>query len=308
MPEQTVHRRKVFYISGFDPKGPPHYHALYATEAEKQTPLNGLAITMGGTKRKGRVATSWSLTGRMGTARIDVDYEVLRWDDIMRQRMRMPGPTFARTVVRTYWHFVRSGALWRILHTSYPPFLAGVYPVVLLCALMFLAVVAAFSAYWVVPSWFAIPAGLGAAFLTLYLGWRLERRVPVFWPLHIFAFAADHMSGRTPDMEERIGLFADEIVRHAASSTDDEILIASHSNGTVIAVLALAAALKANPQLGKSGPAISFLTLGHSIPMCSFLPEATALRQALESLAGDNGIAWIDISAARDGLQAGAAV
>ncbi|MEM8687714.1 MAG: hypothetical protein AAGF81_10315 [Pseudomonadota bacterium] len=300
MPEQTVHRRKVFYISGFDPKGPSHHHALYAKEAAKQTPLNGLAISVGQSSRKDRVTTSWPLSGRMEAISIETDYAALRWDDIMRQRMRMPRLAFARSVLRTYWHFVRTGALWRILKTSYPPFLAGIYPVVLLCALTMVAVCAGISAYVIVPYPAALPAGAGAFFLTLYLGRWLERRMPVFWPLHIFAFAADHMAGRAPQMDERIARFADEIACCAASSTDDEILIASHSNGTVIAVLALAAALKTDPELGKRGPAISFLTLGQSIPMCSFLPEAKALRQALMSLSENKDIAWIDISAPRD--------
>ncbi len=301
MLKQSVHRRKVFYISGFDPKGPSHYHALYAEEAAKQTPLNGLAITLGATRRKGRVTTAWSLTGRMEAIRIEADYEVLRWDDIMRQRMRMGSLEFAQTVLRTYWHFVRTGALWQILKTSYPPFLAGVYPIALLCALLGLAALAGIVVYMSAPSLVSIPAGLGAAVLTLYFGRRLERRVPIFWPLHIFAFAADHMAGRIPEMDERIALFADEIARHAATSPDDEILIASHSNGTVIAALALAAALKVDPHLLRRGPVVSFLTLGHSIPMCSLLPEAKALRQALRTIADDDGVAWIDISAARDG-------
>ena len=301
MPEQTVHRRKVFYISGFDPKGPSHYHSLYTAEAAKQTPLNGLAVSVGETRRKGREATAWSLTGRIGPMSIETDYEVLRWDDIMRQRMRMGKLAFAKNVLGTYWHFMRTGALWRILKTSYPPFLAGVYPVACICALFFVAALAGLIAYLVVPPPAAIPASVGAVVLTLYLGKRLEYRVPVFWPLHIFAFAADHMAGRTPDMDERIAFFGDEIARYAAGSCDDEILIASHSNGTVIAVLALAAALKADPHIGTRGPAISVLTLGHSIPMCSFLPKAEPLRQALQTLGDHSDIAWIDISAPRDG-------
>ena len=301
MPKQTVHRRKVFYISGFDPKGPSHYHSLYAAEAAKQTPLNGLAISVGETRRQGREATAWSLTGRMEDMSVETDYEVLRWDDIMRQRMRMGTLVFAKTVLGTYWHFVRTGALWRILKTSYPPFLAGVYPVALLSVLIVVATLAGLIVYLALPSLVALPASLGAFILTLYVGKRLERRVPVVWPMHIFAFAADHMAGRCPDMDERIALFGDEIARYAAGSTDDEILIASHSNGTVIAVLALAAALKADPQLTARGPQISFLTLGHSIPMCSFLPEAQDLREALKTLAHHPEIAWIDISAPRDG-------
>jgi dihydrolipoamide dehydrogenase len=42
-----VRRRQVFYFSGFDPKGPAHYHRLYADEAAKAAVLGGYTVKVG---------------------------------------------------------------------------------------------------------------------------------------------------------------------------------------------------------------------------------------------------------------------
>ncbi|NNF78399.1 MAG: hypothetical protein HKN05_10265 [Rhizobiales bacterium] len=312
-PEQSVRRRKVFYISGFDPKGPAYYHALYAEEAQKQSRLNGMSIEVGDARRRNRFSTSWQVQTSNNALQTRTDYEVLRWDDIMRSRMRRSGPAFYWDALRTYWLYIHTGALWRILQTSYPAFLAGLYPIVFLTGFSGLAAFAALAAYasapesirlggtvWTVPP--VVIAVLSACLFVcvLSLSRKLENKIPYFWPLYVYSFAADHMRGRVPEMDARIQQLSREILDYITRSEDDEVLIASHSNGTVVAVLAFAAVLRADPDIAKRGPQVSFLTLGHSIPLCSFLPQATALRRALTDLGGDNGIAWVDITAPRD--------
>ena len=43
----TVARRTVFYIEGYDPRGPSHYHTLYTEEAAKQCAVNGAPLIVG---------------------------------------------------------------------------------------------------------------------------------------------------------------------------------------------------------------------------------------------------------------------
>ena len=48
-----VRKRLVFYFSGFDPRGPSHYHTLYGEQAKLHTPLNGLDLSVGKRRRSG---------------------------------------------------------------------------------------------------------------------------------------------------------------------------------------------------------------------------------------------------------------
>ena len=64
---------------------------------------------------------------------------------------------------------------------------------------------------------------------------------------------------------------------------------------------ALLARLLRGDALPQNGPALSLLTLGQVIPMVSFLPRAHALRADLHQMAGQDRIAWVDVSAPADG-------
>ena len=49
-----VRRRTVFYVAGFDPKGPAFYHDIYRREAPLQAAINGMQITVGERARRGK--------------------------------------------------------------------------------------------------------------------------------------------------------------------------------------------------------------------------------------------------------------
>ena len=79
-----VKRRLVFYFSGFDPRGPSHYHTLYGEQSKLHASLNGLNLEVGKRRRSGKLANAWTITSNGGET--VTDYEFLRWDDIIRAR------------------------------------------------------------------------------------------------------------------------------------------------------------------------------------------------------------------------------
>ena len=46
---------------------------------------------------------------------------------------------------------------------------------------------------------------------------------------------------------------------------------------------------------------ISFLSLGHVVPIVSFLPAATELRSDLKQLGNSDAVTWVDVTAPGDG-------
>ena len=59
-PTGGVRRRHVLYVSGFDPQGPGHYHALYAEQAAAQARVTGERIEVGARQRQGSNA-AWDV-------------------------------------------------------------------------------------------------------------------------------------------------------------------------------------------------------------------------------------------------------
>ena len=303
----TVTKRHVFYLSGFDPRGPAFYHALYAKQAPKQAALAGAQIQVGPAKRNGKMITAWPVTATYDGQTTETTYEFLRWDDVMRTHMRKTSPPFLIRMIRTYWLYLTTGTLWRILKIGYPPFVAGMYPVMFMALMLLVALTSASLVSWVfvsllgLPWWpcIAVYLALGAAMIWAAL--RLEQAVPYLWPVHVFNFAADQVAGRVEQFEERIDRFAERIADYIAGSTDDEVLVVGHSNGTSVAVSALARALRRDPGLGRHGPVVSLLTLGQSILLVSLLPKAESFRRELDELGRNESVSWIDITAPRDG-------
>src|SRR4051794_34947708 len=80
-----IRRRHVFYISGFDPKGPAWYHDIYAQEALKQAEVSGYGISVGPRQRKGKFIGRWLVNWQGDSGEVETTYDFLRWDDIMRR-------------------------------------------------------------------------------------------------------------------------------------------------------------------------------------------------------------------------------
>ncbi len=306
----SVRRRQVFYISGFDPKGPAHYHRLFAEQAALAGALGHYRVDVGSRHRASEHSAVWTLKHGSaladGDADVDTAFEFLRWDDIVRTHWtRNPG-VLARDLIRTTLLYLRTGALWTMLKLAWPPVLALVAPVLLLIGLLLTVPAAWLVASGVTNRTSAWPAGalagiavLGAAF---GLAMWVERRMNVQWLLRSYAFTGLQGTRGCPELEQRLDRFASRIVeRTQATPACDEVLIVAHSSGSIIATAALARALMLDPQLGARGPRLSLLTLGQWSPLLSSLPTAQRFRDELASIAAEPALDWVDFTAPPDG-------
>ena len=63
---QPVRRRHVFYVSGFDPKGPAHYHRMYTDEAALASAVGGYSAEVGKRRKLSNHSAGWSVHYRGG--------------------------------------------------------------------------------------------------------------------------------------------------------------------------------------------------------------------------------------------------
>lgn len=302
-----VRRRRAFYISGYDPKGAAWYHHTYATEAAKQAAISGYRITVGERTRSGRHIARWRVTLENGGERIDTVYDFLKWDDIMRRHWPRGDINLLWLTIRIYARYLGNGTLYKVLKTSWPSFLAGAYPAVFVLSLALKALLWAWLAYiavrylggWAIAG---LAAAAAVAWFTIRHGLRwLDRLFGTHWLIRIYAFNLIQARRAVPELDERLDEFADLIVEATQRSDADEILIVAHSTGVQAAVTVLAHALARDPQLADRGPAVSFLTLGGSIQMLAWQPEAQWFRDDLARIGAASQIEWIDVTTAQDG-------
>ena len=314
----VVRRRQVFYLSGFDPRGAAHYRRLYGEQAAARERAGGPALAIGPRRRDGDLASRWRIDSADGAA---TDYRFLHWDDLIRAHWLRGELQLIAAYLGVIWLGLRTGALVRVLRASGPPFVAVMFPLVLLLLLMAAGGAAGWLADTALLRWLGggatadlMPpaalltlrlAGLFAGLLAfagvMQLGRLAERRLNCYWLLRIYAFSIRLARGRLPDVEERLDDFADLLVEHCQHDDADEVLIVAHSVGTILAPMLLARALAIDPDFALRGPRVSLLTLGQCIPMVSFLPQAKAIRADLAALAATPEIDWIDFTAPTDG-------
>ena len=295
-----VARRVVFYIPGFDPHPPRRYRELYRKEAAAQAALSGYRLAL--TPSDKGAHFGWTVAARIDGAEVETRFQVLVWDDLVRDAMHDNIAATYGQMLRTIAVYFGSGAVWPLLRLRQGPVIAGFYPVAMLLVQALVAALAVWAVValvaLVVPVWAALGPGLVAGWLVLRGFKRIDGRLFAHYLMHDLAYCAEGRGAYPPSLEARLAGFAGRI-RAALAEEVDEVLVVGHSSGATLGVSVLADLLRGGVPGG--GPALSFLSLGHSVPMASFLPRAGRLRADLALMAGQGEVPWVDVSAPGDG-------
>lgn len=307
-----VARRRVFYIPGYDPVPPRRYRELYRKEGTAQASISGYELAL----RPGAAGDryGWHVVAEIEGARVESDFSVLVWSDIVKQSM-------STSILRTYlaaariaWTYIGSGALRALLTLRKGPSIVALYPVVMLLVQLVLAALAGWAAGRLLlalgdrvpalaggpPLAVALAWALGAAVAVLVLRWFRARdgAFLTYYLMCNFAWSSSLRGENPPELEARLAQFTERL-REALDEEVDEILVVGHSSGAHLGVSVLADLLRGG--LPEGGAALSFLTLGQVVPMASFLPRAWRLRADLQLMSEQDRIAWVDVTAPGDG-------
>lgn len=301
MVKTEVRRRLVFYIPGFDPFPPRRYRELYRREGAEQARLSGYQIALQPAGEGGRNA--FGISAEIEGVRVSARYEVLPWHDLVRRAMPEGIGASYLQLIRTARVYIGSGALWPLVGLRKGPMIASFYPVAVLLAQLFTALLAGWlsfrlSAQWL-PQWLALVPGLLVIWGILHLCQRLDRRIFAHYLMHDFAYVARLRGAYPADLSARIDAFSAKIRAALTEPGVDEVLVIGHSSGVHLGVSALSRLLAEGLPQGRAE--LSFLSLGQAVPMVSFLPEASELRRDLQRLSAQDQIPWIDVTAPSDG-------
>ena len=299
---QTVKKRKVLYLSGFDPRGASHYYSLYKEEAAKAEAVTGDHYTLSPRKRNGRIFASWTIQSDT----TQCDYEFLGWDDIVRNCWPKTLFEILAHAARLYPYYVSIGAATGIRRLSRAFFMAWLYPLVFILPLLVLSLGGAILISMLAAAW--VP-GLGLEWLLpvpfaymMYtkLGELLERKFGFLWAFRSFYFYVALARSEVVDMDARILLFAERLLDVLKMEEYEEVLLVGHSAGATLLPMVVHRALSIDPLLGGAAGKLALLTLGHAIPAVTLQPQAESVREAVRKCASA-GIFWLDVTAPPDG-------
>ncbi|MFV2052951.1 hypothetical protein [Aliiroseovarius sp. YM-037] len=296
----AVKRRRVFYIPGYDPFPPRRYRELYRKESALQAEISGYDISIA--PNPDGENFGWSVDAMIDGVQTKTEVEVLVWSDIVQRSMSASiFVTYVR-LVKTSWIYTRSGALFRLAKTRKGPVIAALYPIFMLLLQLAVALLIGWGIGAVVallhPMLGWVAAGLT---IIILLHWfrKLDGKIFAYYLMQDYAHSAQHDGATPPALAERLGEFQNYVTDSLRSDVD-EVLIVGHSSGAHLAVMMLTAMLRSG-RVPADGPVLSFLTLGHVVPMVSFLPKADCLRRDLREMSEQALIPWVDVTAPGDG-------
>ncbi|MEL7116805.1 MAG: hypothetical protein AAGP08_14700 [Pseudomonadota bacterium] len=298
---QSVRRRRVFYIPGYDPFHPRRYRELYRKESAAQASISGYEIGL--RPRKG-ARYGWAVDAKIDGAEVESSVEVLVWSDIVRDSMETNIPGTYLQLVQTAWTYIGSGALRRLMWLRKGPVIAALYPV----GMLVLQLAGAIMAGWVLGSVVGWVTGWPAAgwiaalpLVVILMRWfrAKDNKLFAYYLMHDYAYSAQSKGANPPELEARMAEFTD-VIATALNDEVDEVLVVGHSSGAHLGVSILADLIRQN-RLPANGPKLNFLSLGQVVPMVSFLPKADRLRADLHYLSQRDEIAWVDVTAPGDG-------
>ena len=289
-PQTIPFRRKVFYIPGYDPFPPRRYRELYRKEGAAQAAMLGYELALTASPGEGY---GWGIRAQIDGRAVETDFRMLVWADLVRHSMATGILATYGQLFRTAWAYIGSGALFRLMRLRKGPVIAALYPIVFLLLQLALALALGALVWTWLGVWGLLP-GLALVWLVLMGFRRIDRHIFAWYLMHDYAHTAQHGGAYPADLVARMAEFG-AAIRQALAEDWDEVLVIGHSSGAHLAVSILADLVRAGVE-GK----VSLLTLGHVVPMVSFLPRARALRDDLGVMA-KGPIPWVDVTAPGDG-------
>jgi hypothetical protein len=294
----TIKKREVFYISGFDPRGSGFYHKLYSEESQKQAQLTGTQIEVGKRKKTHNLYHSWQIKYQTDNQETHTNYNFLRWDDIVRKYWVKDNWQLFLRGIDCYKYYFKNLNLRKCWRYSWLPVATLFLPLIYIIFLLIVFVLAATAIFNILPQLFNIVNCIILFIATFAIGLRYSEKLKIFWLLRIYIFCSSSDRLEKGEVDQRMNQFAEILAERIQANESDEILIIGHSVGAMLLIPAVVRAVKLIPTADLSK--VKLMTLGHSIPIISFLYNENHLNDEIKQLA-NSGLYLLDVAAPADG-------
>jgi hypothetical protein len=301
-----IRRRHIFHIAGYDPVAAVRQHRSFVRQAAIFAKTWSITTTVGDLETLPNGSNArWTIKAHGNNWQVENVYEPLQWDDIVRADMSRPMASRLVRSMAAFVDFVGSGAVLRYFRANPKYGVFFLFPFFLLAIFAFIGFEAgrwtARSFELTEPLNVALGIAVGIAVFLGFLQWP-GRRWRVLQGLDDWIFSLDYVHGQRPDIEARLGLFAERIVAGTRDPAVDEVVLSGHSMGATLAIDIMARALALDPKLGRRGPSVCLLTIGSTIPKFTLHPAGETIRRAATAIVEAPAVAWAEYHARDDAI------
>lgn len=289
-------KRVVFHLGGYDFTPPEAAHRRFVRELKrfsKTWTIDAFATA----PVVGSDEVVWRVNARGPNWTSEVDYHLIRWDDVIASAARRPNWQRIPLGLLALGDFVIDGAPRKFARAS--PLYAAFffYPVLVLLAFAAISLATGFGAAETTASgtFGVVVSFVTFAFLVTWPG----RRIALLKVLDDWIFSRAYLRNDQPELNARLDRLAQKIVLTTQTHLG-EILVVGHSLGAVLAVDLIARVLRLRPMIGNDPDRIVFLSVGSSILKIGLHQGGGRLRSDLQQIAAARGVLWAEYQALVD--------
>jgi hypothetical protein len=301
----VIRRRHVFYVEGYDPQGPIGYYDIFRRSWKRFRTVWHCQGELGELALDSDLIAHWDVKASAPNWQVETRYEFLRLERIIGANMADP---IWRWLPRAFiWVFddLFTGTTARIFQASWRFGLHLAYFQGLLCIWIVLAVgvgglAALLTGLAGLPALIVPVVAAAAGFAFFFALWRLALHLHVVQIVNCWPYLREFAAGRDSAFNAPVELYAERVAAAARAGAADEIVVVGHSAAGVMATAVMACALEREPDLGRHGPKVVLLTLGSVLPGAAFHPAAAKIRRAIERIATESSVTWIDCQSRKD--------
>ena len=302
---ETVYNKRIYYISGFDPRGARFYHRLFREESKKSEQISGASITTGKRQLIDAHITQCQIDAAWHGSTYKIDYRFMTWDDVMKQYWISNIWMLILKSIPMYFNHLKIRLFPKFKKAGRGPYICSIYPLVFSIACMIVAISLGFLAYHFALSLInslliALTASAVAIYFFARYVIRLGEKLNVWWILRTYFFISLWIEKPLPELERKLITFAEKIIEDQVSSPVEEVILVGHCVGSMLAVQVMANMLAMPHDCLKNK--LSVMTMGQCIPYLSYAPKATHFRKVLETFANNKHFPWFDMGARADPL------
>jgi hypothetical protein len=302
-----VHRRLVLFVQGYEARSLAEYFQNFRREYRLTCEHYGLNGEIGAIEETPEdFSAQWNVITKGVDWQTETNYRLMRWNDLVQKDFERAAWWKIVQMYRTTGISLLNGAFLRMLKKNWRFAAIGFLPIILVTALVLFGsfigllcmnLVLALRAPELVAKFVGVVTGLGGFGSLL---WLTEPFTGLLKWCDEAASIDEFINGKRKDWSQRLDTFAGEVTDAVNGSEADEVVIVGHGFGAVLAINVLGRALTRDASLSSQGQRVALLTLGASLPVVGFNPEAKGFRNRLRQLAEAPAIDWVDVQSRDD--------
>jgi hypothetical protein len=298
---QTVRKRAVFFIGGYEPKTPKAFFCRLFNQVSRFDKLWGYRSDVSSVEviqdnEVGVVTISTSAVDEHWSTVTDFNFLCL--DKIVLRDFARPMPVRLFYYLRAFGDFLISGAAFHFFDSAWRFGLYFVYPFLTLATF-------ALVAYIVTQLTFnslGLASGL-AGMLTFVLALLVVgKRLSTNHLMDLWSFSLDFIRGRRTDADSILQRFGETVVAKTTAESYDEVILIGHSTGGLLMIDVAARCLLIDKEFTGSAPKVVLLTLGSTALKAGYHPAGKVFRKSVEQLIKDEKLTWVEIQCLTDAI------